>query len=228
MTGSARDTRATGGGGISDVSPQYKRDFWIAESDKFVNPHFRLRKAARIITEIAQGNNYDLLDVGCGPSTLMGLLPGNINYYGIDIAIPRPAPNLIEADFLESPIEFGDKRFDIVVVLGVLEYLGTRQDQKLAELRQLLKAGGTAVLTYTNFDHRNRHVYEAYSNVQAMRDFRESLTRHFKIDRSFPASHNWKHGQPHRRVMKVIQMPARMNIPVVSPVLGVEYFFVCS
>ena len=45
----------------------------------------------------------------------MPLLRPNIQYHGIDIAIHDPAPNLIEADFLEVPIQFGDKHFDIIL-----------------------------------------------------------------------------------------------------------------
>jgi SAM-dependent methyltransferase len=215
-------------GGSNGIAQRYKRDFWIDEGTKFVTPHFRMQKAARIVNELARDTKCDLLDVGCGPATLMHLLSENIRYHGIDIAIQNTAPDLIEVDFLESPIAFRDQQFDIIVVQGVFEYLGASQDQKLAELRQVLNAGGTAVITYTNFGHRNRHIYTPYSNVRPIGDFRESLTRCFKIDRSFPASHNWQHGQPNRRFMKTIQMPINVNVPVISPLLGVEYFFICS
>src|SRR5262245_7199315 len=87
---------------VSDGAVKYyKRDFWSEENLKFTQPHFRLRKAARIINKMARGNECDLLDVGCGPATLMKLLDENIHYYGMDIAIQEPAQNLIEADFLE-------------------------------------------------------------------------------------------------------------------------------
>ena len=83
-----------------------------------------------------------VLDVGCGPASLMPLLRSNIQYYGIDIAIHDPAPNLIEADLLETPIWFNDKRFHIVVAQGVFEYFGTSQSQKFTEIRTLLADGG--------------------------------------------------------------------------------------
>ena len=44
----------------------YKRDFWGKENLKFIEPHFRLEKSARIIDNIARGRDCDLLDVGCG------------------------------------------------------------------------------------------------------------------------------------------------------------------
>src|SRR5215831_8032246 len=99
--------------GVADASRYYKREFWSKENLKFSHPWYRMEKCARLIDRLAQGRECTLLDVGCGPAALMQLLPSNVEYYGIDIAIQDPAPNLIEADILEAPIKFDDKRFDI-------------------------------------------------------------------------------------------------------------------
>lgn len=206
----------------------YKKDFWSKENLKHANPHFRLQKAARIVNQIARGKECDLLDVGCGPATLMSLLNDNIHYYGIDIAIHDTAPNLLEADLLESPIGFADKSFDIVIAQGVFEYVGTFQLQKFAEVREILKADGTFIVSYTNFGHRHKEVYWPYSNVQSLTEFREDLECCFNIDSSFPSSHNWNHGQPNRWMTKTVNRHVNINIPVISPVLAVDYFFICS
>jgi SAM-dependent methyltransferase len=206
----------------------YKRDFWSKENLKFARIHYRLAKAARIAIRIAGGRDCTLLDVGCGPAALMQVLPPNISYYGIDIAIHEPAENLLEADFLENPIQFADKKFDIVLAQGVFEYMGEFQSQKFAEIARLLSGGGTFIVSYVNFGHRDREVYEPYSNVQSFGDFRASLARHFKIDRYFPTSHNWGHAEPNRRLVKSVNMHINANIPFISPVLAVEYFFICS
>ena len=120
------------------------------------------------------------------------------------------------------------ERFDIILAQGVFEYVGDFQSQKFAEITQLLNDGGTFILTYTNFGHQKKHIYEPFSNVQSLDDFRKSLTRYFNIDRSFPASHNWYGGQPSRKLIKTANMHINMNIPVISPMLAVEYFFICS
>jgi len=83
----------------------YGRDFWSKENLKFGRPHYRMEKAMRIINSLARGRERDLLDIGCGPAALMHLLPPTIHYYGIDMAIQEPAPNLIEADIIRTPIE---------------------------------------------------------------------------------------------------------------------------
>jgi SAM-dependent methyltransferase len=214
--------------GDSTGNRLYKKDFWIKENLKCSRPHYRLEKSARIINGLAQGKEFMLLDVGCGPAALMPLLRSNIEYYGIDIAIHDPAPNLIEADFLETPIRFDDKRFDIVIAQGVFEYAGTFQAQKFAEISQLLNDDGIFIVSYTNFGHRNRNIYWPYSNVQALNDFRQSLAQYFEIKRCFPTSYNWHHREPDRKFMKAAnRYTSNINFPFIGPVLAVAYFFIC-
>jgi SAM-dependent methyltransferase len=208
---------------------QYKqRDFWSTENLKFSRPHYRMEKALRIINKVAGSRERDLLDIGCGPAALMHLLPPTIHYYGIDMAIQESAPNLIEADIVRAPIEFAGKKFDIIIAQGLFEYVPEVQSQKFAEIAEILRPSGTFIVTYWNYAHRNTKVYHAHSNVQPFGDFRRDLERHFNVDRYFPASHNWYHGSPSMRFNKALNMRINMNIPVISPLLGVEYFVLCS
>jgi len=206
----------------------YKRDFWIEENQRYIEPHFRLTKAARIVNRLAGEKECDLLDVGCGPATLAHLLDENIHYYGIDIALHKKAPNLLEADFAVNPIAFNGKRFDIIVAQGVFEYIGEVQTQKFKEISQLLNKGGKFLVSYVNFNHRKRLIYWPYNNVQLFDEFRKSLEQFFHIDRFFPTSQHWHHGEPSRRLMKSVQMHINVNIPVLSRMFAVEYFFICS
>ena len=206
----------------------YDRDFWSQENLRYTRPHFRLEKAARIINKLAMGRQCELLDVGCGPATLARFLGENISYYGMDIAIGQAAPNLIETDLVKNPIRFGDKQFDFVVAQGFFEYVGTVQEQKFAEIADLLAGNGKFLASYVNFGHRDREVYWPYSNIQPLGEFRSSLARHFTVERSFPTAHNWKHSEPNRQFMRVSQMPVMTGFPVISRLLGVEYFFICS
>lgn len=206
----------------------YKKDFWSQENLKYSRPHYRMEKASRIIGRLAEGKESALFDVGCGPATLMTLLPPNIQYYGIDIAIHDPAPNLIEADFLETPIKFGDRRFDFIVAQGVFEYVGRFQSQKFAEIAELLNPGGVFLVSYVNFDHRRKDVYWPYSNVQPFNEFRKSVAEHFKIRKFLPTSHNWNAREPNRPTVRAVNMRLNMNIPFITRLLAVEYFFICS
>jgi len=228
MNDSTRRKDAVSGNGSNRDVRYHKRDFWREENLKFVKPHFRLEKAARIINRTAGGKECDLLDVGCGPATLRHFLDKNIHYYGIDIAIHNPGPNMIETDFVENPIKFREKRFGIVIAQGFFEYVGAFQSQKFAEVRDLLTADGIFIVSYWNFGHRKTNISAPVSNIQPLNDFRNSLACYFNIDQSFPASHNWKHGMPSRKLVKAANMRVSMNIPLISPILGVEYFFICS
>jgi SAM-dependent methyltransferase len=206
----------------------YDRDFWSQENLRYTKPHFRLEKAARIVNKLAKGRQCDMLDVGCGPATLARFLTPNISYYGLDISIGQPAPNLLEADLVKNPIRFGDRRFDIIVAQGFFEYVGTVQEQKFAEIADLLTDNGKFLASYVNFGHRDREIYWPYSNIQPLGEFRAGLARHFAVERSFPTAHNWKHSEPNRQFMRVSQMPVMVSFPVISRLLAVEYFFICS
>jgi hypothetical protein len=158
----------------------------------------------------------------------MRLLPSNVLYHGIDIAIHDPAPNLLEADIVEAPISFGGRRFDIVLAQGFFEYVGTLERQKFVEITRLLGRHGTFIVSYVNFDHRDRDIYWPYSNVQPLKDFRASLAEYFEIRSFFPTSYNWKHREPGREPIRTINMHTNLNIPFIGRVLAVEYFFICS
>lgn len=206
----------------------YKKDFWSTENLKYESPHFRMRKVARIVSRLAGTREYDLLDVGCGPGTLQRLMPPNVHYHGIDISIPVPADNLLEKDILQAPVDFRGMKFDFVVAQGMFEYVGDYQAEKFAEIAGILVRDGKFVLTYQNFDHRQREVYWPYSNVHRPAEFRADLARFFRIERSFPVSHNWNHSQPRRPLMKASQAHLNFNIPVISPILAVDYLYVCT
>ena len=207
----------------------YDRDFWIEYGIRYSKPHYRMVKSARIINRLARDRGRcTLLDIGCGPAALRHLLAPNIAYYGIDMAIHEPAPNLIEADFLQTPIRFEDMKFDIISVQGVFEYLGGHQAQKLAEIAGLLNQDGVALLTYVNFDHRKPDICTPYSNVQSINDFSSNVNQQFHIKKLFPSSYNWNHWEPGRALLRAANMPLQVNIPLLGRPLAVEYFFICS
>ena len=212
---------------MASGSKYHKRDFWATENLKYETPHFRMRKVARVIRQVAGAAQADLLDVGCGPGTLASLLPASVRYHGIDIAIASPAPNLLEADIVAAPIAFGGRSFDIVVAQGLFEYLGDVQSRKLAEIAGLVAAGGTFICTYQNFAHRNQSVYWPYSNVQQPGDFRRDVERYFRIDRAFPTAYNWNHDHPNRWLARAPQERLSIDLPLVGRLLAVDYCYVC-
>src|SRR4051794_18106112 len=125
------------------------QNFWLQENLRYAEPYLRLEKCANIVNHLAEGKNCDLLDIGCGPATLGRLLQRNINYFGMDIAIHQPAPNLLATDIAQNEIKFGARTFDMIIAGGVFEYLGGVQNKKFAEIQRLLNKNGHFILTYT-------------------------------------------------------------------------------
>lgn len=208
----------------------YKRDFWQVENRKYAKPGFRMLKAAGLIRRLARepGRPCDLLDVGCGPATLGRLTGPDVRYHGIDIALTRPAPNLREIDFLQAPIGFDGKSFDLVVTLGVFEYLGDFQRQKIEEIAGLLNPGGKFIASYVNFGHHRRDIYWPYSNVQEIAAFRAALAERLDVTGYFPVGHNWNHSEPGKPWLQAAQLSLNTRIPLVSSRFAVEYLFVCE
>jgi cyclopropane fatty-acyl-phospholipid synthase-like methyltransferase len=135
---------------------------------------------------------------------------------------------LIETDFVAQPIRFQDKTFDIVVAMGVFEYMGEHEEEKLVEIESLLKPGGRFLMSYINFDHFRRIIYPAYNNVQSIDALKAKVSRVFHIDRCYPVSHHRRHKQPGKNALPAVQMQFNLNIPFLSSWLAVEYFCLCS
>jgi hypothetical protein len=205
---SQRDKHAAGS--ASDARGMlYKKDFWRTENLRYSAVHPRMLKVARVANSLARGRDCTLLDVGCGPATLASLLLPNVQYYGIDIG-------------------FGGKRFDIVVAQGFFEYVREFQSQKLSEIAGILGDGGTFITSYVNFDHRQPHIYQPYSNVQPFGQFRASVEEHFAVQRVLPTSYNWWHRDSNPRIFRAFGLHTDLNIPVVGRSFAVQYILVCG
>jgi SAM-dependent methyltransferase len=204
-----------------------KRDFWSHENLKYAQPHFRMRKVARVVNKLADGKACRLMDVGCGPATLRRLLDPNIAYHGVDIAIQLPSPELVERDLLREPIDSDDAPFDLVVAQGFFEYMSDAQSKKCAEIADLLVPDGRFVATYVNFDHRRPDYYTPYNNIQPSAEFRRTLAEHFIIEKQFPTSHNWNGSEPGKWFVRIPNMYVSVNVPIVTGRLAVEYIYIC-
>ncbi len=214
---------------MKQIPENYRdRDYWIVENSIYAKASFRLMKCARAINQLAGDRECALLDVGCGPAALRPLLNPNIRYYGIDIAIHEPAAHLKELDIARQPIDFDGRRFDFVAALGFFEYMGDQQNRKLEEIKAILKDDGKFIMSYINFGHFHRKVWPNYNNVQSIAEMREGLEDVFQVDTWFPASHHLRQKQPGRHALPALQMHVSWNIPVISPLMAVEYFFICS
>lgn len=118
----------------------------------------RIHLVSRMLVPLPGG---DLLDVGCGPGMMVREIldsrPGDFRIIALDRsavmveACARRIADAADARALVGRIEalpFRDDRFDVVLAMGVLEYVDA--NVALAELARVARPGGTVVVTMLN------------------------------------------------------------------------------
>lgn len=101
------------------------------------------------------------LDMGCGPASVYEPLDERgYKYVGLDIAYTMlkegaercnrnesGKPLLLAGDVSQTP--FADANFDVVLAMGLMDYLDD-ESYYYQEVRRILKPGGIAIITYSN------------------------------------------------------------------------------
>ena len=116
-------------------------------------PYQRLLRRAIDCVPVGAGT---LLDAGCGTGNLLASVRRrrrDIDLHGIDFSeamLRRARAKLSEAQFLpgdlNAALPYPDGSFDVVTCINVL-YAVARPERTLAELRRVLKPGGTLILS---------------------------------------------------------------------------------
>jgi SAM-dependent methyltransferase len=115
-------------------------------------------KFRRIVEEIGHVSKH--LDFGCGPGTLVHLLPPKISAVGVDIAAPQlsyaeknyagPEKQFIRID--SSQLPFSDQTFDSISCVEVIEHLELKLTREiLKEFIRVLRPGGKLIVTTPNY-----------------------------------------------------------------------------
>jgi len=102
----------------------------------------------RILRYLPGRADLSVLDLGCGyQATMLRALLPNIGFgMGVDVSISREARAIERLSFMESPIEgalpeLEDSRFDLVLLISVLEHLW-EPVPILEHCRRVLQPGG--------------------------------------------------------------------------------------
>jgi ubiquinone/menaquinone biosynthesis C-methylase UbiE len=103
-------------------------------------------------------NHVKVLDVGCGPGMMAEyFIKRCFEFYGIDISENMINSCVKKFGHLDSmhfsvgklqALEFPDSFFDVVLCMGVLEYIAQDElDRAVSELSRVLKPSGTAIFS---------------------------------------------------------------------------------
>src|SRR5881296_4250818 len=116
-----------------------------------------LRDHIAFIGKAAGDRGVDVLDVGCGSGTLLGLLKHR-GFRGIGIDFSEEAAGLAEAEngvrVVVGSLEraaFPDQSFDIVTLFHVMEHVANPREV-LAEVFRVLRSNGAVVLQVPSID----------------------------------------------------------------------------
>jgi len=100
----------------------------------------------------SQPSDQKFLDVGCGEGVLVARFAGRgYDIVGLDL---NYSSNLVTQADITRGTPFGSGRFDVVLILDVLEHLCfSDQEKAMQELHRLLKPGGLLVASVPNLAH---------------------------------------------------------------------------
>lgn len=157
-----------------------RSEYWDSlydESNQKQNfTRFELKRRKEIvfdfISKLDVNTSMTALDLGCGAGQyLLGLSDLGIKSFGADISkdmldissekllkAKLNNGNLLCADCYNVPLQ--SNKFDLIICIGVLEYLN-KEAAALSEIRRMLKPGGKLIATLPNF-YKLRNLINPY------------------------------------------------------------------
>jgi ubiquinone/menaquinone biosynthesis C-methylase UbiE len=161
MTRSKREVK----GLFSEVATEWAARYADPEPRTLNARHLIARQRFALeMVEAAIPASAAILDAGCGSGEMSAkLMERGYAVWGIDVAKPmigHARTHCGAARFGVADIEhipFPDDTFDMVVSLGVIDYLDS-DDHALREIRRVLRPGGRAVIAVANGRSPLRHL----------------------------------------------------------------------
>ncbi len=148
-----------------EVAEQLKnqtRDAYDAAAKEFSDSRAKFWEELSYLGEHAVPGSR-ILDVGCGNGRLLSILPGNVEYIGVDfskelLSIARarhPGGTFIHGNATDLP--FSDREFDTVFSFATLHHIPSRELRRkaVAEMARVLRPGGTLIVTAWDLWHAN-------------------------------------------------------------------------
>lgn len=173
----------------------WSKDFLIKQNEEIKNKYSEIFNALE--QKIGIGNNWNILDVGCGP-TCISLLFNKGKKYGIDSLLDEYKDNLSLPDGITLSVRTGEDIgfdngfFDVVVCRNALDH--TKDPGKVMdEINRVLKPGGyfinavnvcTPLVTKVHRYVENKRWFvreEAHPHFFTVDDIENMISKRFKI-----------------------------------------------
>jgi ubiquinone/menaquinone biosynthesis C-methylase UbiE len=175
----------------------YKEDH---DKDTFMNYVMRRRKFIvlnLIDKEIGQNKNIKVLDVGCGTGVYINeLVKRGFNVHGMDISKEMVQKSLITVNESKKEqirlavgdaesIPFKSNNFDLIIGVGLLEYLPS-EINALKEFRRLLKPQGILIFTLPNLFKLHNFLDPYFSIKTTFRFLKKKISNKRKLNEIKP------------------------------------------
>lgn len=130
----------------------------IFHRGKGIQSKWHQLKFKRFRMEMGTFRNH--LDIGCGPGTLIGSLPGNSPSLGVDIASNQIAyaqshyagTNKIFKTIVPGKLPFDDNSFDLITLVELIEHIEDEGcEALLSEATRTLEPGGRIIVSTPNY-----------------------------------------------------------------------------
>jgi hypothetical protein len=127
----------------------------------------RARAAADAVDRLPLRAGAVVLDLGCGKQTIRPLLRGDLRYRAVDRLQRTP-----DTEVMDLASERPAGRFDVAVMLGLLEYLAAPAEL----LRWALQRARFAVFSYNDCTDRDRRARQHWVSEASCADVERQLT----------------------------------------------------
>lgn len=144
---------------MSQLELEPSVDRWLTENDRDRSATVtHVKDLVRALAPLQGLELQRMFDIGCGFGGLGALVSAHLGIdevHGIDIdptALPEARSKGIEARQIElgvQPLPYPDEFFDLIMSLGMMDYLPT-YDAALAEMQRVLRPGGYILVALPN------------------------------------------------------------------------------
>ena len=161
-----------------------------------------------------------ILEIGCGEGSLLRMLSGRNDVYGVDISesgVEKTRAKGIpceHADASNEPLPYADGFFDIAVTLETIEHV-ENPHRMLWEIKRVLKEGGTLLISIPGEKVYHPFIYPGLFTRKNFTEFLESNGFQVSAAKGWGQAPLWAHWS---------RRQAQKNVPWLNVLVRLVYY----